>query len=110
MSSVCKEPPVRGSRHDLVKMNNLRDFSWLSLTPGEKEDKMEEPKISTTSITEKGSSYKRWVASEGIPIIEGFFIEDINKVPLEPWKRTGGLAARICLQGTGETNDAYICE
>ena len=71
---------------------------------------MEEPKISTKSITEKGSSYKRWVASEGIPIIEGFFIEDIRKVPLEPWKRTGGLAARICLQGTGETNDAYICE
>jgi len=43
-------------------------------------------------------------------LIGGFFIEDIQKVPLEPWKRTGGLAARICLEGRGETNDAYICE
>ena len=59
---------------------------------------MEEPKISTNSITEKGSSYKRWIASEGIPIIEGFFIKDIREVPLEPWKRTGGLATRICLE------------
>jgi hypothetical protein len=71
---------------------------------------MEEPKISTNTITEKGSSYKKWIASEGIPIIEGFFIKDIREVPLEPWKRTGGLAARICLEGTGETKDAYICE
>ena len=52
---------------------------------------MEEPKIATVPIAEKGSSYKRWVASEEIPIIEGFFIEDIRKVPLEPWKRAGGL-------------------
>jgi quercetin dioxygenase-like cupin family protein len=74
------------------------------------EDRMEEPKIATVPIAEKGSSYKRWVASEEIPIIEGFFIEDIRKVPLEPWKRAGGLAVRICLEGTGETNDAYICE
>jgi hypothetical protein len=64
---------------------------------------MEEPKISTKSITEKGSSYKRWVASEGIPIIEGFFIEDIRKVPLSlgSARGIGGPFA----QGTGETND-----
>lgn len=69
-----------------------------------------EPKISAKPIAEKGSSYQRWVEGEGIPLIGGFFIEDIQKVPLEPWKLTGGLAARICLEGTGETNDAYICE
>ena len=50
------------------------------------------------------------MASEGIPIIQGFFLEDIRKVHLQPWQRTGGLAARICLEGTGETNDAYVCE
>ena len=71
---------------------------------------MEEPKISTKPITENRSSYRGWVAREGIPIIEGFFIEDIRKVPVEPWERTGGLTARICLEGTGETNDAYVCE
>ena len=71
---------------------------------------MQEPTISTKPIAENRSSYKSWVASEGIPIIQGFFIEDIRKVALEPWQRTGGLAARICLEGTGETNDAYVCE
>ena len=71
---------------------------------------MEEPKISTRPIAENRTSYRNWEESEGIPLIEGFFIEDIRKVPLEPWARTGGLACRICLAGTGETNDAYICE
>ena len=71
---------------------------------------MQEPTISTKPIAENRSSYKSWVASEGIPIIQGFFIEDIRKVALEPWQRTGGLAARLCLEGTGETNDAYVCE
>jgi hypothetical protein len=64
---------------------------------------MEEPKISTRSIAENRSSYRIWLASEGIPLIEGFFFEDIRKVPLEPWARTGRLACRICLAGTGET-------
>jgi hypothetical protein len=71
---------------------------------------MEEPKISTQSITPKDSSYKAWVKSEGIPLVESFFVEDIATVTLEPWKRTGGLGVRLCLEGTGETNDAYICE
>jgi len=50
------------------------------------------------------------VESEGIPLIQGFFIADVKKVPLGRWERIGGQAARICLEGTGETDDAYICE
>ncbi|TMA59757.1 MAG: cupin domain-containing protein, partial [Deltaproteobacteria bacterium] len=71
---------------------------------------MEEPKISTESISPKKSSYKAWVENEGIPLVQSFFVEDVAKVPLEPWRRTGGLGVRLCLEGTGETNDAYICE
>jgi hypothetical protein len=71
---------------------------------------IKEAKTSTKAIAEKGSSYRRWVENERIPLIGGFFIEDIRKVPLAPWKSKGGLGARICLEGTGETNDAYICE
>ena len=40
---------------------------------------MQEPTISTKPIAENRSSYKSWVASEGIPIIQGFFIEDIRE-------------------------------
>lgn len=71
---------------------------------------MQEPKISSESVVGTGGTYRKWVESEGIPLVESFFVDDIAKVPLEPWKRTGGLGVRLCLEGTGETNDAYICE
>jgi len=69
-----------------------------------------EPKISTQPIAEKKSSYRKWIETEGIPLIEGFFIEDLTTMSLYPWDRKGGLGARICLEGTGETNDSYVCE
>lgn len=56
------------------------------------------------------STYQRWVESEGIPIIRDFYIQDIRKVPLKPWERKGGLGVYLNLIGTGEANDAYICE
>src|SRR5688572_29298926 len=56
------------------------------------------------------SSYQQWVRTEGIPIIREFFIQDIKKVPLEPWDRMGGLGVYLNLIGTGDANDAYICE
>ncbi|MDP6559047.1 MAG: cupin domain-containing protein [Candidatus Binatia bacterium] len=70
---------------------------------------MVEPKISNKLIGEKKTFYSKWIESEGISLLKGFFIDDIKKVFLKLWKRLGG-AARICLEGTGETNDAYICE
>ena len=71
---------------------------------------MIEPKISNESVTLKNSSYKQWIEREGIPLVESFFVENIATVSLEPWKRMGGLGVRLCLEGTGKTNDAYICE
>jgi hypothetical protein len=62
---------------------------------------MQEPKVSTKPIAENRSSYKSWVASEGVPIIQGFFIEDIRKVALEPgsaltaWRRGFVLKAPV---------------
>jgi oxalate decarboxylase/phosphoglucose isomerase-like protein (cupin superfamily) len=69
-----------------------------------------QPKISDQSIAEKKSSYRKWIEAEGVPLMEGFFIEDLKTIPLQPWERKGGLGVRICLEGTGETNDAYVCE
>ena len=58
---------------------------------------MIEPKISKESISPKKSSYKTWIESEGIPLIQSFFVEDIATEPLTPWPRTGGLGVRLCL-------------
>ena len=71
---------------------------------------MEEPKISTKSITEKGVPINGGWPARAFPSSRASSSKISAKVPLEPWKRTGGLAARMCLAGTGETNDAYICE
>ena len=71
---------------------------------------MEEPKISTESrLLKKGVLINGgWPARHSHH--RGFFIEDIRKGASRAVEAHGGLAARICLQGTGETNDAYICE
>ncbi|MBI4488070.1 MAG: cupin domain-containing protein [Deltaproteobacteria bacterium] len=55
-------------------------------------------------------TYNDWQAAQKIPINRGFFIEDLRKVEVSPWDLKGGMGAFINLDGTGETNDAYLCE
>lgn len=54
--------------------------------------------------------YEKWQETEGLDVIKGWFIEDLRKVPLRPWKRKGGFGVFINLEGTGGENDAYVCE
>ena len=35
--------------------------------------------------TERIDTYKNWQAAQKIPIVKGFFVEDVNKVELVPW-------------------------
>ncbi len=55
-------------------------------------------------------TYQSFVESEGIPIVTGFFVEDLNTLELGPWGRVGGNGAYVNLDGNGGTNDAYVCE
>ncbi|HEX9880677.1 MAG TPA: ethanolamine ammonia lyase-activating protein [Candidatus Binatia bacterium] len=59
---------------------------------------------------ERPSCYDQWIESEGLPVIRDFYIEDIRGVPLKPWRRKEGLGVYLNLVGTGNVNDAYICE
>ena len=56
------------------------------------------------------SAYERWVEEQGVPTLKTFFLHDLDEVALGPWKRKGGRGAIINLEGTGDTDDAYICE
>ena len=56
------------------------------------------------------TAYRKWVESEGIPVIRDFYIRDIRTVPCAPWDRMGGAGVYLNLIGTGDSNDAYICE
>lgn len=55
-------------------------------------------------------TYQSWQESQKIPVIRGFFVEDIKTVEVAPWDLKGGLGAFVVLDGTGGVNDAYICE
>ena len=55
-------------------------------------------------------TYQAFIESEGIPIVTGFFVEDLNTVEVAPWPRVGGNGAYVDLDGNAHTNDAYVCE
>jgi len=45
------------------------------------------------------TAYEKWIEQEGIPIVGGYGVEDLEDVELAPWKRTGGKAAFIQIVG-----------
>lgn len=61
-------------------------------------------------IPERFDTYKHWQKAQGIPVIDGFYIKDVNEAELGYWDLKGVPAAFVILEGTGGTNDAYICE
>ena len=54
--------------------------------------------------------YAAFQATEGIPIITGFAVDDLRTVEVKPWARLECLGAYINLDGAGATNDAYVAE
>ena len=60
--------------------------------------------------TEKETPYTRWVASEGLDIISGHFVMNLNTVELKPWARRGGNAVFINHDASRTSNDCYVCE
>jgi oxalate decarboxylase/phosphoglucose isomerase-like protein (cupin superfamily) len=59
---------------------------------------------------ERIDTYKEWQAAQKIPVVRGFFVEDINKVELAPWDLKGVPCSFVVLDGSGGVNDGYICE
>jgi len=56
------------------------------------------------------TAYQAWQQAEGLPVIRGFYVEDLRTVEVAPWPRKDGKGVFIDLEGTGGTNDAYVCE
>ena len=59
---------------------------------------------------ERIDTYKSWQAEQKIPVVRGFFLEDVNTLALEHWDLKGVACSMVVLDGTGGTNDAYVCE
>ncbi|TMA08394.1 MAG: hypothetical protein E6J89_14870 [Deltaproteobacteria bacterium] len=52
------------------------------------------------SDPERLDTYRNWQAAQKIPIVRGFFVEDVRAVEVGPWELKGGLGAFIqrCLR------------
>ncbi len=61
-------------------------------------------------LLDERSAYERWVEEQNVPVVKAFFIPELNELTLGPWKKKGTNGAIINLEGTGDTDDAYICE
>ena len=64
----------------------------------------------TLEPLERIDSYARWQQSQGVPIVSGFYIDDLNQLELGPWVRKGGQGAIVNLEGTGGVNDMHVVE
>lgn len=56
------------------------------------------------------TSYEAWMRQEGIPVVEGYGVEDVREIPLKPWARTGGKGAFIQLKGMEGFTGMYVGE
>jgi oxalate decarboxylase/phosphoglucose isomerase-like protein (cupin superfamily) len=59
---------------------------------------------------EKETPYTRWVNQEGLEIIDGIYVPDLNSVELKPWPRRNGRAVFINHDASRTSNDCYVCE
>ncbi len=59
---------------------------------------------------EKETPYTRWVAAEGLDIIDGIYVSDLNEVELKPWSRRSGRGVFINHDASRTSNDCYVCE
>src|SRR5437667_10380017 len=55
-------------------------------------------------------AYEDWQRHEGVRVVTGFYIEDLNTLELGPWPRKGGRGAIVNLEGTGGVNDMHVVE
>lgn len=56
------------------------------------------------------NAYTEYQQEQGLPSITGFAVNNVFEVDLAPWPQRGGRGVFINLDGTGGTNDAYVCE
>ena len=61
-------------------------------------------------MAKRETSYEKWLKEEGIPVIDGYGVQDVTLLPRKPWARTGGSGAFIDLKGMEGFTGMYVCE
>ncbi len=69
-----------------------------------------DPRMSALMAAFDKTAYVKWMKREGIPIVEGFGVEDVRTIELAPWPRLGGKGAFIQLYGMEGVTGMYLGE
>jgi mannose-6-phosphate isomerase-like protein (cupin superfamily) len=54
--------------------------------------------------------YQAWMERQGIPCYRGYSVEDISRVPVEPWDLVGGHGALMQLEGMEGFTSCFLVE
>ena len=54
--------------------------------------------------------YKDWQAREGLPVVTGYYVEDLGTLELGDWPSREARGAFVNLEGTGGVNDLQLLE
>ena len=60
--------------------------------------------------TETATPYTRWVAAEGLDIIDAMYVPNLHTVELKTWARRGGRGVYLNHDASRTSNDCYVCE
>jgi hypothetical protein len=56
------------------------------------------------------SVYEQWVASQGVPLVQGHYIADLKTAPVEAWARRNAAGCFINHDASNTSNDCYLLE
>ena len=70
----------------------------------------ENQRIEALMAAFRKTTYFRWMARQGIPIVDGYGIEDVREVATNHWARTGGKAAFLNLYGMEGVTGMHVGE
>src|SRR5918912_4194137 len=54
--------------------------------------------------------YRDWQAREGVPLVTGYYVEDLGTLEVGDWPSRGARGAFVNLEGTGGVNDLQLLE
>jgi hypothetical protein len=80
-----------------------------SITQEEPAQMKTEPHPYAKYLQDKYGTYRRFLASEGLTVIQGHHVEHVRTVALKEWPRKGGYGVMINLSEQS-VDDAYVCE
>jgi oxalate decarboxylase/phosphoglucose isomerase-like protein (cupin superfamily) len=56
------------------------------------------------------TAYFQWMHRQGVPVVDGYGVEDVREIAMAPWKKLGGKASLINLYGMEGVTGMYVAE